>query len=229
MSQSVYLDAGTYSLSFLAAQRGGGTRRITRKSRCWSTAPRSALVTPTSTSLRLVPDVEFHGNGRDAHHRVPRPEPAGRRQHGLRRRGGDRAAGELDQRRQLRGAGTGRRTPSSTRPTARPGSSPAAAGVSSNGSAFTSGNPNAPDGSQVAFLQGTGSMSQSVYLDAGTYSLSFLAAQRAGVPDALPGDPGAGRRRPGGPGHPRQHQLRLVPDAEFHGRRPGCTPSSSSA
>ena len=33
---------------------------------------------------------------------------------------------------------------------------------------------------QVAFLQGTGSMSQSVYLDAGTYSLSFLAAQRAG-------------------------------------------------
>ena len=50
--------------------------------------------------------------------------------------------------------------------------------MSSNGSAFTASNPNAPDGSQVAFVQGTGSMSQSVYLDAGTYSLSFLAAQR---------------------------------------------------
>jgi hypothetical protein len=57
-----------------------------------------------------------------------------------------------------------------------------AAGVSSNGSAFTSGNPNTPDGSQVAFLQGgsSSSISQSVYLDAGTYTLSFLAAQRAG-------------------------------------------------
>ena len=50
--------------------------------------------------------------------------------------------------------------------------------MSSNGSAFTVDNPIAPDGTQVAFLQGTGSMSQSVYLDAGTYSLSFLAAQR---------------------------------------------------
>ena len=55
------------------------------------------------------------------------------------------------------------------------------AGISSNGSNFTSGNPNAPDGSQVAFLQATGSISQSILLDAGTYSLSLLAAQRAAL------------------------------------------------
>ena len=52
-------------------------------------------------------------------------------------------------------------------------------GVAGNGSGFTAGNPNAPQGTQVAFLQATGSFSQSVTLAAGTYSLSFSAAQRA--------------------------------------------------
>ena len=47
------------------------------------------------------------------------------------------------------------------------------AGVASNGSGFTASNPNAPDGNQVAFLQAGGSMSQSVYLNAGTYSISL--------------------------------------------------------
>jgi subtilase family serine protease len=51
-------------------------------------------------------------------------------------------------------------------------------GLAGNGSAFTSGNPNAPDGTQVAFLQGTGSFSQAVTFAAGTYNLSFSAAQR---------------------------------------------------
>jgi hypothetical protein len=54
-----------------------------------------------------------------------------------------------------------------------------AAGVAGNGSAFTAGNPNAPEGSQVAFLQQTGSFSQAVTLAAGTYNLGFEAAQRA--------------------------------------------------
>src|SRR5439155_1342257 len=35
-----------------------------------------------------------------------------------------------------------------------------------------------PDGTQVAFLQWTGSVSQSVNFAAGTYTLSFAAAQR---------------------------------------------------
>jgi hypothetical protein len=52
--------------------------------------------------------------------------------------------------------------------------------VSSNGSVFTSGNPTAPGGSQVAFIQGGASMSQSDYMDSGTYTLSLQAAQRAG-------------------------------------------------
>src|SRR5204863_236940 len=52
-------------------------------------------------------------------------------------------------------------------------------GVAGNGSGFTSGNPDAPDGSQVAFVQSSASsFSQSVTLGPGTYSINFLAAQR---------------------------------------------------
>ena len=53
-----------------------------------------------------------------------------------------------------------------------------AAGISANDSGFTPGNPNAPEGDQVAFIKDTGSMSQSVYLAGGIYNVSFLAAQR---------------------------------------------------
>jgi Arylsulfotransferase (ASST)/Carbohydrate binding module (family 35)/Protein of unknown function (DUF642) len=54
------------------------------------------------------------------------------------------------------------------------------AGVAGNDSGFTSGNPNAPQGSQVGFLQGDGAtISQAVnFSAAGTYQISFSAAQR---------------------------------------------------
>ncbi len=52
------------------------------------------------------------------------------------------------------------------------------AGVSTNNSTFTTGNPNAPDGAQVAFIKDTASMSQSVDMAAGVYNVSFMAAQR---------------------------------------------------
>jgi hypothetical protein len=64
----------------------------------------------------------------------------------------------------------------------QPGGSPwtfdVGAGVAGNGSGFTAGNPDAPEGAQVAFLQGYGSLSQAVTFAAGTYTISFLAAQR---------------------------------------------------
>ena len=58
-------------------------------------------------------------------------------------------------------------------------------GISGNGSGFTAGNPNAPAGSQVAFLQKTGEFSQVITgLQIGQeYTLSFDAAQRSGYPD----------------------------------------------
>jgi hypothetical protein len=58
-------------------------------------------------------------------------------------------------------------------------------GISGNGSGFTTGNPNAPEGAQVAFLQGAGSsISQAISFAAGTYQVVFLAAQRANYPQA---------------------------------------------
>ena len=52
------------------------------------------------------------------------------------------------------------------------------AGVSGDQIAFTAGNPNAPDGTQVALIKDGGSISQSVRFTAGSYQLSFQAAQR---------------------------------------------------
>jgi hypothetical protein len=53
------------------------------------------------------------------------------------------------------------------------------AGVSTNDSGFTAGNPDGPDGAQVAFIKESASISQSAYLGSGIYNLSFMAAQRA--------------------------------------------------
>jgi Protein of unknown function (DUF642) len=52
------------------------------------------------------------------------------------------------------------------------------AGVAGNGSAFTSGNQPAPVGTQVAYIQGVGQISQTINLAAGVYTMNFAAAQR---------------------------------------------------
>lgn len=52
------------------------------------------------------------------------------------------------------------------------------AGYSEASTAFTSGNPSPPEGSQVLLLKGASRASQNLFLDAGTYTLSFSAAQR---------------------------------------------------
>ncbi len=57
-------------------------------------------------------------------------------------------------------------------------------GLSRNATAFTSGNPSAPQGAQVLFLQGVGAASRTLNFAAGYYLFSFSAAQRANVPSA---------------------------------------------
>jgi hypothetical protein len=51
-------------------------------------------------------------------------------------------------------------------------------GITGNASGFTGSNPNAPEGSQVAFVQTTGSMSQPMPFASSFYKLVFSAAQR---------------------------------------------------
>ena len=62
-------------------------------------------------------------------------------------------------------------------------------GITANGSGFTSGNTNAPQGTQVAFLQGTGSISQAVsgLIAGATYQVTFAAAQRNNIYGAQTG------------------------------------------
>jgi hypothetical protein len=67
-------------------------------------------------------------------------------------------------------------------PTGSPWAFAGSAGVAANGSGFTASNPAAPEGGQVAFLQGYGSFSQAVAgWAAGTYVVSFDAASRGGT------------------------------------------------
>jgi RHS repeat-associated protein len=53
-------------------------------------------------------------------------------------------------------------------------------GIAANGSTLTSGNPPAPQGVQVAFIQNNSSLWQSETIAAGTYTLTFQAAQGTG-------------------------------------------------
>lgn len=55
-------------------------------------------------------------------------------------------------------------------------------GITANGTLFNSSNPNAPEGTQVAFLQSISTISQTVsgFLPGASYALTFSAAQRAG-------------------------------------------------
>jgi hypothetical protein len=64
------------------------------------------------------------------------------------------------------------------RPSGTPWTLSGGAGYSGASTAFTSGNPPPPEGSQVLFLQNSAQASQQLMLEAGTYTLSFRAAQR---------------------------------------------------
>ncbi len=52
------------------------------------------------------------------------------------------------------------------------------AGIAGNGNAFTGGNPAAPQGVQVGFIQVTGRIGQAATLSSGQYYVGFRAAQR---------------------------------------------------
>jgi hypothetical protein len=67
-------------------------------------------------------------------------------------------------------------------PTGSPWTFSGSAGVAGNGSAVTSGNPNAPQGTQVAWEQDGGTVSQAVSFAAGSYTLSLEAAHRGNYP-----------------------------------------------
>ena len=89
------------------------------------------------------------------------------------------------------------------------------AGVARNSSNITAGAPNAPNGYQVGFLEGNGSMTQSANLVAGSYYISFEAAQRTGhwgqqIKVLVDGAPSRFD-------HALQQQLQPLRDVDVHG------------
>ena len=236
ISQSVYFDAGTYNISFLATQRIGYQTQD-QKSRCWSTAHASRLDhahafqrAPTH-GLRLLhvhalPDVEFHGRRRQLHGRF------------LGMTSGDSTAFIDDV---AIYAGCAISDGSFEEPALAAQGLPdrahrhplavlRAAGVSTNGSAFTVGNPNAPGGDQVAFIKDTGSMSQSVYLAAGFYNISFLAAQRENFQTQYQSiDDPASTATWWAPATPQRHRATACTRRRTSPSPRGSTPSSSWA
>jgi uncharacterized protein YabE (DUF348 family) len=175
ISQSVYLNAGTYNLSFMAAQRAG--QKHYQEFTVLVDGALVGTVTPIGTTYESYETSNFTvATGTHTVQFI-----------GFNPLGGDNTAfvDEVAISSTADSISDGSfEVPALAAKTSQyaPNGSPwqftGAAGVCSNGSAF--GNPAAPDGSQVAFLQSNGSMSESIYLDAGTYSFSFMAAQRAG-------------------------------------------------
>jgi hypothetical protein len=175
MSQTLYLDAGTYQLSYLAAQRA-----------IYQSAYQEIQVLVDGAQVGLINPVNnLYGSYKSSTFAVTTGI------HtieflGMDPQGGDNTA-FIDQVTLSSNAiddgsfetlalagGTYQAAPTGT-----PWQFSGSAGVARNGSAYTFGNPKAPDGTQVAFIKGTGSMSQSANLIAGAYTITFLAAKRA--------------------------------------------------
>lgn len=64
-------------------------------------------------------------------------------------------------------------------------------GITVNGGTFTSGDVDMPDGTQVAFIEGSGSLWQTFTLPAGEYTFSFQAAQADNSQQLIPPTGGA--------------------------------------
>jgi hypothetical protein len=180
ISQSVNLAAGSYFVSFQAAQRGNFNQGGQAITVIVDNMPVGTVITPAASSYASYTTSTTFDVAAGMHTITLQ---------GNNPPGGDNTAfvtnvmilappGVSDPGFTMSSVGSG---PNAYQydPTGTPWSYSGPAGLAGNNSGFTSANPNAPSGSQVAFLQGTGSISQTVSLNAGTYSICLEAAQRA--------------------------------------------------
>jgi hypothetical protein len=178
ISQTAYLAAGSYNISFQAAQSPGNTVSQGEEIQVVVDGAQVGLLTPVGTSYSLYDASNFMlAAGMHTLQLV-----------GLNPQGGtnmvliDEVALATSQDTVIDGGFEAPVLPANTYTVAPSGATwqfLGLAGISNNNSGITSGNPGAPQGAQVAFIMDNGGMSYADYLDAGSYSLSFLAAQRA--------------------------------------------------
>jgi hypothetical protein len=175
MSQTVFLDAGTYQLDFLAAQRQIVQASYQEVEVLVDGTP-SGIVNPVNTLYGSYSSTAFTvATGPHTFSFV-----------GLDPIGGDNTVfidqvslstngivdGGFETPQLAKGA-------SQAAPTGSPWVYSGSAGVAHNGSSVTTNNPNSPDGLQVAYIKNGASISQSVGLVAGSYTVLFAAAQQA--------------------------------------------------
>ena len=182
MSQSVDLIAGEYNISFLAAQRAGNSQSQGQQIEVLVDGAVVGLITPADTTYRVYETANFQITSAEA------ATAATIEFLGTDPSGGDNTAlidevGLAAAQDQIIDGGF--ETPGLVgggyvvAPSGTPWQYSGLAGISYNNSGLTSGTVNAPYGAQVGFLMNNGSMSQTVYLDANTYNISFMAIQRA--------------------------------------------------
>jgi streptogramin lyase len=174
MSQSINLVAGIYTVNYAAAQRAGQNQSF----EVFFDGTLIAVTTPSSSSYATITTNDFIATtGANTLSFV-----------GLNPHGGDNTA-FIDQvvlsvpNTLQDGNFASPNLPASTfqyAPTGTPWTYTGSSGLAANNSGITSGNPPAPAGTQVGFIQQTGKISQTINLAAGTYNVNFAAAQRAG-------------------------------------------------
>jgi Protein of unknown function (DUF642) len=182
ISQAVTFTAGTYTIGFSAAQRGngGGAQTIqvlvdgnvvgtfnNLTGTGYSTLTTSSFLVTAGSHVITIEGTDNNGGDNTAFVDQVAINQV--------------TTGVTDPGFELEALGPGGYT---YRPTGSAWNFAGSAGVAGNGSAFTSGNPAAPQGTQVMFLQGNGNVSQSMTFSAGTYTLTFNAAQRGNVASA---------------------------------------------
>ncbi|WP_145268375.1 retropepsin-like aspartic protease [Tautonia plasticadhaerens] len=175
-------ESGVYRLSFRAAQRANSRGGVGHDFAVTVDGVRVALIEPAGTSYQPVElllrlEAGTHAIGFE----------------GINRLGGDRTSliDAVSLARAVPGTllGGGFEAPEAGpedvfnsfiyRPAGTPWSFTGDSGVAADGSGFTAGNPTAPEGDQVAFLQRVGRFSQPVEVaESGVYRLSFRAAAR---------------------------------------------------
>jgi hypothetical protein len=176
MSQTLSLNAGTYTLSFSAAQRPCCVWPYVQPVKVTvDGAQIGALVTPASTSFSAV-SINFSVATSGAHTLAfsgTDPSDMTTFIDAVTLTSGSPPAGLVNPGFEIPALGSGYQYA----PTAAGvGWTFVSTGIQHNGSAW--GAATAPEGVQTAFVQGIGSMSQTVTLTAGSHTLSFDAAQR---------------------------------------------------
>ena len=179
LSQSLTLAAGSYYISFTAAQHGNGGNNGGEEVEVEIDGQDAGTITPAGTSYAVYNSTAFTVGAGSHTIALVGVDPNSQDNTAFITQVAVVSTTSLaDPNFQTPVVGTGASADYQADPSGSPWTFTSTAGVAGNGSSYTSANPPAPFGTQVGYIENTGALSQSVVLAAGTYVLSFQAAQR---------------------------------------------------